>query len=109
LLQPIERLPGVSGILQEFHVLGLKEEHVLEIAARVHAGKTSAFSGLIDYSEPQIRKRWEEVKDFILVPLGLDRHNDMLTGMWIVLHATCCTAPSFLLLKNDIRFKSGSG
>ena len=108
MIQPIEPLTGVAGGLQQFHVLGLREEHALVIAARIHAGKTRAVSGPIDYSEPQIRRRWDEVKDFILVPLGLDRHNDMLAGMWIVLHATCCTAPSFLLLKNDIRFSSGS-
>ena len=106
MIQPHEQMPGVAGILRDFHVLGLQEAHHLVIASRIHAGKTSAAADLMDYSETQVRSRWNEVKDFILVPLGMDRHNDMLAGMWIVLHATCCAAPAFSLLENDARFAS---
>ncbi len=60
------------------------------------------------YSESQTRRRWDEVKDFVLVPLGLPRHDDALAGFWVALHAGCCTSPSLLLLKTDSRFASAT-
>ena len=43
------------------------------------------------------------------MPLGLPRHDDVLAGLWIALHARCCTAPSFSLLRNDSRFAGEIG
>jgi hypothetical protein len=101
-------MPGVAGELQRFCVKGLHAEHHLVIAARVHTGTTKGAAALSSYSESQTKRRWDEVKDFVLVPLGLPRHDDVLAGLWVVLHSTCCTAPSFSLLRNDSRFAGES-
>jgi len=66
-----ERMPGVAGELQRFCVKGLRPEHHLVIAARIHTGTTKGAAALSSYSESQTKRRWDEVKDFVLVPLGL--------------------------------------
>jgi hypothetical protein len=104
--QSVERMPGVTGEIQRFCVKGLRPEHHLVIAARLHAGTTRRAAALLHYSESQTKRRWDEVKDFVLVPLGLARHDDVLAGLWIALHAGCCTAPAISLLENDSRFTS---
>ena len=103
-----DRLPGIAGRLQAFCVRGLRPEHHLVIAARLHAGSVKGAAALVCYSESQTRRRWDEVKDFVLVPLGLPRHDDALAGFWVALHAGCCTSPSLLLLKTDSRFASAT-
>ena len=86
----------------------LRPEHHLAIAYRMHHQDFKLASRIISYSESQTKRRWNEVQDFFLPFLGLPRHDDVLTGVWVVLHAACCTAPSFALLKNDSRFASGT-
>ena len=108
MLETVERLPGVAGELQRFCIKGLRDEHHLVIAARIHAGDIKTAGSIIGYSDSQTRYRWDQAKEYMLVPLGLPEHDDALAGLWIVLHATCCTAPVFLLLKNDSRFASGA-
>lgn len=102
-----EGLPGVVGLLAEHCVKGLSADQHAVIAARVHAGKDiRAVGDLLNYSRPHAARRWDEVKDVVLVPLGLHRHDDLLAGLWVMLHADCCTAPCMLMLKNDSRFQS---
>lgn len=101
-----ESIKDIFAMLQRQCVRGLEEEHQLVIAGRVSAGNCQKAAMKLSYSRSQTQRRWDEVKDFVLVPLGLTRHDDLLTGIWIVLHQSCCTAPAVLLLKNDSRFAS---
>jgi hypothetical protein len=97
---------GVVGEISRFCVKGLRPEHHLALAARIHGGSARLAAQLTNYSESQVKRRLDEVKDFVLVPLGLRRHDDLLTGMWVALHQHCCTAPVFSLLESDSRFRS---
>jgi hypothetical protein len=99
----------VAGQLQGFCVKGLRVEHHVVVAARIHTGEIKSAGAIIGYSASQTRHWWDRAKEYVLVPLGLPEHDDALAGLWIMLHATCCTAPVFLLLKNDVRFASESG
>jgi len=38
----------------------------------------------------------------------LPQHDDALAGLWVALHAGCCTARVLALLKTDSRFMRGS-
>lgn len=107
MLAPKETLPGVVGMLAGHCVKGLREEHQLVLAARTHAGRDlEAIGVLAGYSRAQVARRWDQAKEWVLAPLGLGVHDDLLTGILVMLHADCCTAPSILLLKNDSRFQS---
>lgn len=107
MLAPKETLPGVVGMLAGHCVKGLGKEHYLVIAARTHVGRDMEAVGVLaGYSRAQVARRWDQVKEWVLAPLGLGQHDDLLAGIWVMLHADCCTAPSILLLKNDSRFKS---
>jgi hypothetical protein len=99
---------GLVEVLAKAHVRGLKPEHHLAIAFRVKHHDFKGAPRVISYSESQTKRRWNEVQDFFLPILGLPRHDEVLTGIWIVLHALCCTAPSFALLENDSRFSSAA-
>jgi len=99
---------GPAGVLARAHVRGLEEEHDLVIAARLAAGSTPEAAALLGYSNSQMRRRWDQVKEIILVPLGLPQHDDALAGLWVALHEGCCTARVFALLKTDSRFMRGS-
>jgi hypothetical protein len=105
MLQREEGWPGVLGVLAAQCVLGLRPEHQLVIAARIHGGRHGA-AALIGYSDSQVRRRWDQVKELVLVPLGLPEHDDVLAGIWVVLHSDCCTAEAVSLLRNDSRFAS---
>lgn len=106
MLESIEGFGGAVGQLRSHCVKGLQDDHHLVIAARVSCGDCERASKLLSYSRSQTQRRWNEVKDFILVPLGLSRHDDALAGIWLVLHSSCCASPSFWLLENDGRFAS---
>ena len=109
MLETSQQLPGVAGQLHAFHVKGLRDEHHLAIAARIQFGKAEHAGLAIGYSRSQTQRRWGEVADFCLIPLGLPQHDEVLTALWILLHRSCCAAPSFLLLENDSRFATKSG
>ena len=100
--------PGVAGVLARAHVRGLEEAHALVIAARLAAGSIREAAPLFGYSQPQMRRRWDQVKEIILIPLGLPSHDDALAALWVALHGRCCTERVFALLKIDSRFTRGS-
>jgi hypothetical protein len=106
MLQTADELPGIPGALGTFCVRGLRAEHQLVIAGRIHfgAGRTP---DAIGYSPSQVRARWDQVKGYVLVPLGLP-NDDALMGIWIACHAACFTAPAFSLLRSDGRFAGGA-
>lgn len=97
---------GLITALTAHHVRGLQPEHLEVVAARLSCGSADAAAEVLVYSRSQVQRRWNEVKDFILVPLGLPRHDDALAGCWAVLHRGCCVEAAFLLLENDGRFGS---
>jgi hypothetical protein len=63
--------------------------------------------GSLSYSVSQMRRRWDQIRELILIPLGLPPHDDLLTGIWLIQHATCCAAATFELLEADDRFLEG--
>jgi hypothetical protein len=79
---------GLVEVLAKAHVRGLKPEHHLAIAFRVKHHDFKGAPRVISYSESQTKRRWNEVQDFFLPILGLPRHDEVLTGIWIVLHAS---------------------
>jgi hypothetical protein len=74
------------------------------MAARIATGGCVAAAAALSYSRSQTQRRWNEVKDLALIPLGLPRHDDVLAAIWILAHRACCTSTTFLLLENDSRF-----
>jgi len=105
---PHEDEPGLAGVLARAHVRGLEEEHAVVIAARLSGGSSRDAGRAIGYSASQMRRRWDQVKEIILIPLALPQHDDALAGLWVALHSGCCTARVFALLKSDSRFMRGS-
>ncbi|HXH23521.1 MAG TPA: hypothetical protein VNN10_16000 [Dehalococcoidia bacterium] len=99
-----QRSGGLIGLLAQAHVHGLAEAHPCIMAARLAGGGTRAGAELLGYSESQMRRRWDQVKEVILVPLGLPPHDDALAMLWAALHRGCCSARMFELLKTDSRF-----
>jgi hypothetical protein len=97
---------GLAGLLTRAHVHGLEEEHARVIAARMAAGGIRSAGDLLGYSESQVRRRWDQIKEILLVPLGLPPHDDALAGLWVAWHRGCCTARVFELLRTDSRFTS---
>lgn len=95
------------AILRGHCVRGLTEQDLLVIAGRTFAGRPSEAGPLIGYSEAHMRRRWDQVKEMILVPLGLRRHDDLLAGLWLILHRHCCALPAWDLLATDPRFATG--
>lgn len=106
MFQSSESMGIVADHLRTHCVKGLRAEHQDVIAARIHAGDCDRGSRLLSYSRSQTQRRWNEVKDFVLVPLGLTRHDDALAGLWLGFHSTCCVVLAFSLLETDSRFAS---
>ena len=106
MFQDAKDLPTLMEALEKAHVRGLKLEHHLAIAFRIKYHDFKCAPQFISYSESQTKRRWNEVQDFFLPILGLPRHDEVLTGIWSILHRHCCTALSFALLEKDSRFTS---
>lgn len=102
------KLDGAAGglvhELKSAHVRGLEVGHCEAIAARLACGGVREGGPVLGYSLSQFRRRWDQVKEIILVPLGLPQHDDGLAGFWVALHLGCCTAAVLALLEGDSRF-----
>ena len=85
-------------------VRGFTADHYKVVAARLISGNLGEAAAILGYSKSQVRRRWDQIKELILVPLGLPSHDDALVGMWMVLHGEHCSSEVFRLLKSDSRF-----
>jgi hypothetical protein len=100
------RSSALEAEMARAHVRGLTELHALAIAGRLAAGGTRGVASLLGYSERQARRRWVEVMEAVMTPLGLYRHDEAATGLWLALHRDCCAKRAFELLRTDARFTS---
>lgn len=98
--------PSLIASLGQYCVRGLTPDYHLVIAARLSSRDLPQAGALIGYSGSQMRRRWDQVKEWVLVPIGYPPHDDALIGLWIALHREDCTALVFWLLENDSRFMS---
>lgn len=76
------------------------------LAARLSRPKLDEAGRLLHLSLAQARRRWDRVREVILVRLGLPEHDDLWVGVWLAFHSECCAAPVFEMLKNESRFAS---
>lgn len=105
---PAQPFCDLIGSLADQHVRGLIDDHASVVAARIRFGRASQGGAARGYSEAQMRRRWDQIRELVLMPLGLPAHDDFLAGMWMVLHRTCCAANMFVMLGSDSRFASKS-
>lgn len=89
----VQGVEAVVAALASHHVKGFEAEHHAVSSARLRFGSLAEAGRSLGYSASQMRRRWDQVKELILIPLGLPQHDDLLVGVWVVLHALCCTKP----------------
>lgn len=106
--EPLPLRPSITVLerLESHHIRGLTREHSKIIASRIRFGNLSKAGEQLGYSPSQMRRRWDQLKELILIPLGLPPHDDMLAGIWIAFHQEDCTFDALQLLKTDVRYSS---
>jgi len=68
----------------------LPERMTEVLLARAAAGSVRSTAQLLHFAESHVRRRWLEVKSFLLYHAGLIWADDFWAGVWFALHATCC-------------------
>lgn len=90
--------------LSRHHVRGLADRHIEVLAARLAYNKLALAGKVLGYSEQQMRRRWVQTRELILVPLALPAHDDLLCGLWVAAHRQCCLQELERLIGSDSRF-----
>lgn len=101
---PLDLLGRESSIIRTLRshcIKGLTIEHDKVIAARLVAPNLAQAGRVIGYSPSQMRRRWDQIKELVLIPLALPPHDDALVGLWIALHMDHCTARVNALLLDE--------